>query len=105
MRNGTGYPGFVGVNDGHALPGYKNGDGTARPKKGEEIPVFGRLVALADVYDALESRRAYKERWDEGQVLEELKACSGTYFDPEIVETFFSCIDTIRSISEKYPEH
>lgn len=80
--DGTGYPGFVGVNDGKALPGYENGDGTARPKKGEEIPMFGRLVALADVYDALGSRRAYKERWDEDQVLEELRACSGTYFDP-----------------------
>jgi len=103
--DGTGYPGFVSVNDGKALPGYENGDGTARPKKGEEIPVFGRLVALADVYDALGSRRAYKERWDEDQVLEELRACTGTYFDPEIVETFFSCIETIRSISERYPDH
>ena len=103
--DGTGYPGFVNVNDGKVLPGYENSDGTARPKKGEEIPVFGRLVALADVYDALGSRRAYKERWDEAQVLEELRVCSGTYFDPEIVETFFSCIETIRSISERYPDH
>jgi HD-GYP domain-containing protein (c-di-GMP phosphodiesterase class II) len=103
--DGTGYPGFVNVNNGKALPGYEKGDGTARPKKGEEIPVFGRLVALADVYDALGSRRAYKERWDEGQILEELRAGSGTYFDPEIIETFFSCIETIRSIGERYPDH
>jgi len=101
----TGYPGHVSVNDGKALPGYENSDGAARPKKGEEIPVFGRLVALADVYDALGSRRAYKERWDEGHVLEELRACSGTFFDTEIVDTFFSCIETIRSISERYPDH
>jgi HD-GYP domain-containing protein (c-di-GMP phosphodiesterase class II) len=103
--DGTGYPGFVSVNDGKALPGCENGDGTARPKKGEEIPVFGRLVALADVYDALGSRRAYKEPWDEGRILEELRACSGTYFDPELVETFFSCIETVRGISERYPDH
>jgi HD-GYP domain-containing protein (c-di-GMP phosphodiesterase class II) len=103
--DGTGYPGFVIVNDGKALPGCKNGNGSARPKKGEEIPVFGRLVALADVYDALGSRRVYKEPWDEGQILDELRACSGTYFDPEIVETFFSCIDIIHSISERYPDH
>ena len=103
--DGTGYPGNVSVNDGKALPGCETGDGTARPKKGEEIPLFGRLVALADVYDALGSRRAYKERWDEAQVFQELQACSGTFFDPEIVEIFFSCIETIRSIGERYPDH
>jgi len=103
--DGTGYPGHVCVSDGTALSGYENDDGSARPKKGEEIPLFGRLVALADVYDALGSRRSYKERWDEGQILEELRACSGTFFDPEIVETFFACIETIHSISERYPDH
>jgi response regulator RpfG family c-di-GMP phosphodiesterase len=103
--DGTGYPGHVNISDGKVLPGYEISDGTARPRKGQEIPVFGRLVALADVYDALGSHRAYKERWDETQVLEELKACSGTFFDPEIVELFFSCIETIRSIGERYPNH
>lgn len=103
--DGTGYPGNVNAADGKVIPGYENSDGTARPKKGEEIPVFGRLVALADVYDALGSRRAYKERWGEEQVLEELKACSGTHFDPEMVNTLFSCLETIRSISERYPDH
>ncbi|MDA8424440.1 MAG: HD domain-containing protein [Nitrospiraceae bacterium] len=103
--DGTGYPGHVNPLDGKALPGYENSDGTARAKKGDEIPVFGRLVALADVYDALGSRRAYKKRWEESQVLDELKACSGTHFDPEMVETLLSCLDTVRSISERYPDH
>jgi HD-GYP domain-containing protein (c-di-GMP phosphodiesterase class II) len=103
--DGTGYPGHINPFDAKVLPGYENSDGSPRPKKGEEIPVFGRLVALADVYDALSSKRAYKERWDEGLVLEELKVCSGTHFDPEMVETFFSCIDTIRNIAERYPDH
>ena len=103
--DGTGYPGNVNPLDGKVIPGYENSDGTARPKKGDEIPVFGRLVALADVYDALGSRRAYKERWDESHVLEELKACSGTHFDPEMVETLFSCLDTLRSINDRYPDH
>jgi response regulator RpfG family c-di-GMP phosphodiesterase len=102
--DGTGYPGHVNINDGKVLPGNEIADGTAMPKKGQEISVFGRLVALADVYDALGSRRAYKERWDEARVFEELNACSGTYFDPEIVEMFFSCIETIRSIRERYPD-
>ena len=103
--DGTGYPGHINPFDAKVLPGYENSDGTPRPKKGDEIPVFGRLVALADVYDALSSKRAYKERWDEGQVLEELKSSSGAHFDPEMVETFFACIDTIRNIAERYPDH
>ena len=103
--DGTGYPGHINPFDAKVLPGYENSDGSPRPKKGEEIPVFGRLAALADVYDALSSKRAYKERWDEGHVLEELKVGSGTHFDPEMVETFFNCIDTIRNIAERYPDH
>lgn len=103
--DGTGYPGNVNPNDGKVLPGYENRDGSARPKKGEEIPVFGRLVMLADVYDALSSRRVYKERWEEERVLDELKTSSGKHFDPEMVESFFSCLDTIHSIYERYPDH
>jgi len=102
--DGTGYPGHINPFDAKVLPGYENSDGSPRPKKGDEIPVFGRLVALADVYDALSSKRAYKERWEEAQVLEELKVSSGTHFDPEMVETFFACIDTIRNIAERYPD-
>ncbi len=102
--DGSGYPGHVNPVDGKVLPGYENSDGTPRSKKGEEIPVFGRIVALADVYDALSSRRAYKERWEESQVLDELKATSGTHFEPYLVETFFSCLDTIQSIAERYPD-
>ena len=103
--NGTGYPGHINPYDGKVIPGYERSDGSPRPKKGDEIPIFGRLVALADVYDALSSKRVYKEKWDEGQVLEEIKVCSGTHFDPEMVETFFACIDSIRSIAERYPDH
>ena len=103
--DGLGYPGYVSVLDGKPLPDRVNGDGTARTKRGEEIPLFGRIVALADVYDALCSRRSYKEKWEEAQVLEELQALSGRHFDPEIVQAFFQCMDTIRNIAERYPDH
>lgn len=103
--DGTGYPGHVNAIDGRTISGYETTDGKARPKKGEEIPVFGRIVALADVYDALGSRRSYKERWDESHVYDELKATSGTHFDPEMVDVFFSRVDTIKSITDRYPDH
>ncbi len=102
--DGTGYPGHVNPFDGKVVPGCENSDGTPRPKKGEEIPIFGRIVALADVYDALNSRRAYKERWDETQIFDELKATSGTHFDPELVDTFFSSLDAIHNIADRYPD-
>jgi len=103
--DGTGYPGHVNFLDAKVLPGHEKSDGTPRPKRGEEIPLFGRLVALADVYDALSSKRVYKEKWDEARVLDEVKQSTGTHFDPEIVETFFSNLDTIQSICERYPDH
>ncbi len=102
--NGQGYPGWVDPITGEALPGHKGPDGKALPRKGEEIPLFGRIVAVADVYDALCSRRSYKEPWDEERVLEEMKASAGTHFDPEIVDSFFESLDVLKSIARRYPD-
>ena len=54
--------------------------------RGESIPILGRCVAVADVFDALMSRRAYKEPWPPEQVLATIVAESGSHFDPELVE-------------------
>jgi HD-GYP domain-containing protein (c-di-GMP phosphodiesterase class II) len=102
--DGSGYPGHVNPVDGTPLPGYGNRDGTARGKKGEEIPPFGRVVAIADVYDALSSRRTYKKAWDEALVIGTLKEDAGTHFDPGMVEAFFQSLDVIRSVAERYPD-
>jgi response regulator RpfG family c-di-GMP phosphodiesterase len=61
--------------------------------KGEGIPLNARLVAIADVFDALMSRRSYKEAWTPEQVREEIGKCAGTHFDPELVELFVSDFD------------
>lgn len=102
--DGDGYPGHVDVATGEPLTDRKRQDGSARGKKGEEIPLFGRIVALADVYDALSSARVYKEAWSEADVLETIKAEAGAQFDPEIVEIFLSRIDVLRAIQERYSE-
>lgn len=102
--DGQGYPGHVNPTDGAPLPGFTLPDGRPRGKAGEEIPLFGRLVALADVYDALSSRRCYKEAWDEEKVLEEIRREAGRQFDPELVEAFFDSLDMIRHIERLYPD-
>jgi response regulator RpfG family c-di-GMP phosphodiesterase len=100
--DGSGYPGHVDVGNGKPLKAAESGK--AHPLKGEEIPVIGRIVALADVYDALRSKRAYKNAWSEEESVAEIRKLSGSKFDPEIVEAFFQCYDVLKSISKRYPE-
>lgn len=102
--DGTGYPGFMDPVSEMPLPGYNEEDGRIQPKKGEEIPLFGRIVAVADVYDALCCRRSYKEPWDENRILEEMRISSGKHFDPEVVDAFFNCLDVLKSIAPRYPD-
>jgi HD-GYP domain-containing protein (c-di-GMP phosphodiesterase class II) len=101
--DGAGYPGHVDPASGAPVPGSSGSDGSARGKRGEEIPPFGRVVAIADVYDALGRKRIYKDAWGEDRILETIREGSGRQFDPEVVEAFFSCLDSVRSIAERYP--
>jgi response regulator RpfG family c-di-GMP phosphodiesterase len=103
--NGNGYPGHIDPLTQKALPGFEKEDGTARGKRGEEIPFFGRIVALADVFDALSCRRCYKEAWDANEVVDNISSESGKQFDPELVEVFLECVDTFREIEKLYPDH
>lgn len=72
--------------------------------KGEEISRYARCVALADVFDALVSRRAYKEPWTPKQAYEEIVSESGKHFDPVVVEAFTKNIDKFIAIMKRYPD-
>jgi HD-GYP domain-containing protein (c-di-GMP phosphodiesterase class II) len=100
--NGTGYPGWVDPRTGDPLK--TNDAGKPLGKKEEEIPLTGRIVAIADVFDALCSRRVYKEPWDEDEVLREIYNLSGTKFDPELVDIFFEILPHIKQIQSLNPE-
>lgn len=102
--DGSGYPGHIDIKTGEPLSGYKLPDGRAKGKKGNEIHLFGRIVALADVFDALSSRRSYKEPWNQTEIYQRIKSEAGSHFDPELVKIFFSKIELIRSIQNRYQD-
>jgi response regulator RpfG family c-di-GMP phosphodiesterase len=102
--NGSGYPGHVDPDTGRPIAGYENGNGKARGKREEEIPVFGRVVAIADVYDALSCRRVFRDAMSEAGVLQALRRGAGKRYDPEMVEAFFARLDTIRAIGKRFPD-
>jgi len=96
--DGSGYPGHVDVNTGLPVNGQPTG------KMGNEIPILGRIVAIADVYDALSSRRSYKEPWSESKSIARIREGAGTHFDPELVGIFVERITNIRNIQMRYVE-
>ncbi len=77
---------------------HENYDGTGYPRglKGKEIPLMARIMAVADSYDAMTSHRAYRKALPHAFAVEELKACSGTQYDPHIVAAFLLAIEDWR---------
>jgi HD-GYP domain-containing protein (c-di-GMP phosphodiesterase class II) len=102
--DGSGYPGYVDPQSGKPIIGFELSPGKARGRKAEEIPPFGRIVAIADVYDALSSSRSYKDAWDEDRILETMRSESGRHFDPEMIEAFFYSLEVIQNVKERIPE-
>ena len=100
--DGTGYPCWI--NPASRIPEKTDENGEPLRRKGEEIPLSGRIVAIADVYDALCSKRVYKEPWSEEQVLEEMRQLAGTKFDPELIDVFFETLPSIKQTQNLYPE-
>ena len=87
-----------------ALEHHERPDGKGYPAGKTDGSREGRIVAVADVYDALTSRRSYKEPWEEDRAYQEIVKGSGTQFDPEVVEAFKKSYDQISEIREKYKD-
>ena len=83
---------------------HEKWDGSGYPKglKGLDIHMFGRITAIADVFDALSHERVYKKAWEMERVLEFLKAQSGKSFEPKLVDIFLKNIDAIIQIKHTY---
>ena len=81
-----------------------DGSGYPRGLRGEEIHIYGRITALADVFDALGSERCYKKAWDDERVFKLIKEERGKHFDPKLVDIFFQHLDEFLHVREKYKE-
>jgi len=97
---------FLKIAEEMAYTHQEKWDGSGYPQglKGEEIPISGRLMALADVYDALISRRPYKRPYPHQSAINSIKIASGSHFDPEIVETFLEVEQDFREIAITYAD-
>jgi putative two-component system response regulator len=89
-----------------ALAHHEKYDGTGYPRglKGKDIPLSARIITIADVFDALTTKRPYKEAWDTQTALQYMEKNTGKHFDPEIFAVFKSIIPQVMQIKEKYSE-
>jgi len=89
-----------------ALGHHEKFDGSGYPygKKGTEIPIEARIVAVADVYDALVSERPYKNSWSMQTAIEYMENLSGKHFDPECLQAFKKSLDMVAKIQGMLPD-
>ncbi len=79
-----------------------DGSGYPRGIKDENIHIYGRITAVADVFDALGSSRVYKKAWELDKILELFKKDSGTHFDSKLVELFLDNLNQFLEIRDKF---
>ncbi|QKF68615.1 response regulator c-di-GMP phosphodiesterase, RpfG family [Arcobacter venerupis] len=81
-----------------------DGSGYPRGASGEDIHIYGRITALADVFDALGSDRVYKEAWNDEKIFNLFKEEKGKHFDPKLVDIFFEHLDEFLKIRETFKD-
>lgn len=89
-----------------ALSHHEKWDGSGYPKKlkGEDIPISGRIIMIADVFDALTTERPYKKAWTSEDAIKLINDNSGSHFDPNLIAIFNEILPEIHAIKEKYDE-
>ena len=89
-----------------ALTHHEKWDGTGYPNglAGEHIPSVGRIVAIADVFDALTSERPYKKAWPVHEAIEFMNSQAGLHFDPHLMQLFNQILPEILVIQQQYAE-
>jgi putative two-component system response regulator len=97
---------FIRLGENIAMSHHEKWDGSGYPNslKGIEIPVAGRIAAIADVFDALTSKRPYKEPFSVDKSLAIIRKGNGSHFDPDVVEAFFAVQDEILAIKKQYDD-
>ncbi len=85
---------------------HEKWDGTGYPNKksGEDIHIYGRITALADVFDALGSDRVYKKAWSDERIFKLIKEERGRHFDPQLVDIFFKELEKIKEVRKKFQD-
>ncbi len=98
--------GFIRLAETIALTHHEKWDGTGYPNglKGEGIPIAGRITAIADVFDALTSKRPYKEPFSVERSFGIIQEGRGGHFDPAVVDAFFAVTDEVLAIKERFKE-
>jgi response regulator RpfG family c-di-GMP phosphodiesterase len=81
-----------------------DGSGYPRGISGENIHIYGRITALADVFDALGSDRVYKQAWDDEKIFNLFKEERAKHFDPKLVDIFFEHLDEFLKIREAFKD-
>lgn len=87
-----------------AMSHHEKWDGSGYPRRlsGEDIPLYGRICAVADVFDALTNKRPYKEAFSNEKSLEIMRAGRGSHFDPRILDVFFQDFDSVAAIQREF---
>jgi len=103
---GTHHSGLLSMAQRIALAHHEKWDGSGYPQglAGEDIPVEARIIAIADVFDALTSVRPYKVAWSVEQAVEHLRAQSGKHFDPRLVELFIEELPAMLEVRNRFLE-